>query len=288
VSGDTRFRIVSNQHWTSPQEHTFHQFLDCLTVRTLGQDWFKQQRLLPVKKQNAIVRWRESLRSLLDHPANTPDDGHTFTGPVKAYFCLAYDLYWLQLVHKLPDSLVQKLRDFQKFEGARYEILIAAVFVRAGFEIDWLDDVKAKGKHCEFVATHKRTGEKIGVEAKSKRRSAVLNYPGGTITPETHLKGDIFGLYEEAVKQAPTDRIPFLIFIDANVLPLLPRTLPANQFVSTNAVPWMKEIGDELELRRSLLKGKTAEAGLFVTNVAYTMAMMQTPHPLERARFFHR
>src|ERR1035441_4374943 len=92
VGGDTRFRIVWNQLWTSPQEHTFHQFLDCLTVKTLGQDWFTQQLLFPVKKQNAIVRWRESLRSLLDRPANTPDHGHTFTGPVKTYICFAYDL----------------------------------------------------------------------------------------------------------------------------------------------------------------------------------------------------
>lgn len=279
VSGDTRFRILWNQPWTSPQEHTFHQFLDCLTVRTLGQDWFKQQMFPTVKYPSAIVRWRESLRSLLNRPANTPDDGRTFTGPVKAYMCFAYDLYWLQLVNKLPDKLVKKLRDFHKFEGARYEILIAAVFVRAGFDIDWNDEVKTKIKDCEFIATHKRTGEKIGVEAKSRRRSGVLNYPGGAVTPETHLKGDIFDRYDDAVKQAPPGRIPFLIFIDANVLPILPSTFPANQFVSTNAVPWMKEIGDELELRWSLLKGKTAETGVFVTNVALHYGNDADPSP---------
>jgi hypothetical protein len=199
VSGDTRFRIVWNQLWDSPQEHTFHQFLDCLTVKTLGQEWFKQQVLLPIERQNAIVRWRASLRSLLDRPANTPDGGHTFTGPVKAYFCLAYDLFWLQLVHKLPENLAERLRSFSKFEGARYESLVAAVFVRAGFEINWLDDVLASGKHCEFIATHKATRTKIGVEVKFRRRSAVLNFPGGTVAPETHLKGDIFGLYDQAV-----------------------------------------------------------------------------------------
>jgi hypothetical protein len=279
VSGDTRFRIVWNQLWTSPQQHTFHEFLDCLTVRTLGQDWFKQQMLPSVKKPNAIVRWRESLRLLLDRPANTPDDGHTFTGPVKAYISFAYDLYWLQLVHKLPDNLVERLRDFSEFEGARYEILIAAVFVRAGFEIDWLDNILTKGKHCEFIATHKRTGEKIGVETKFRRRSGLLNFIGGAPTPETHLKGDIFGLYEKAVQQAPADRIPFLIFIDANVLPILPVSLPVNQFVSTNSVPWMKEIEDELSLRWSLLTGKTAETGVFVTNIAFHYGNDADPSP---------
>jgi hypothetical protein len=278
VNGDTRFRIMWNQLWTSPQEHTFHQFLDCLTVKTLGQDWFKQQILLTIEKQNAIVRWRESLRLLLDRPTNTPDGGHTFTGPVKAYFCLAYDLYWLQMVHKLPDMLIERLKDFSRFEGVRYEILIAAVFVRAGFEINWLDDVSTKGKHCEFIATHKRTGERIGVETKFKRRSAVLNFIGGSISPETHLKGDIFGLYDQAVKQAPTGRIPFLIFIDVNV-PASFTGIPGQLRVPVADFPWLKEIEDELALRRGLAGGKTAETCLIVTNLPFYYGNNVVPSP---------
>ena len=90
--------------------------------------------------------------------------GHTLTGPTKAYHCFGYDLYWLQLVHRLPEPVIDRLRDFHTFQGARYEILVAAIFARASCEIEWIDDNKASGKHPEFIATHKVTGKKVGVE----------------------------------------------------------------------------------------------------------------------------
>lgn len=219
VIGDTRFRIVWNELWHSPQEQTFHQFLDSLVLKTLGQNWFEQQKMLPVKNQNAIVRWRTAMTSLLNKPGDADDavsTGHTLTGPVKAYLCFGYDLYWLQLVRRLPASLIERLKDFQAFQGARYEVMIAAVFARAGLEIEWIDDTKIARKHPEFIATHKKTKEKVGVETKSRMRPGAMNYIG-TVTPETHLKGDVFELYEKAVKQAPAGGLPFLIFIDPNV-----------------------------------------------------------------------
>ena len=102
--------------------------------------------------------------------------GHTLTGPAKAHLCFSYDLYWLPLVNKLPLSLITRLKQFQAFQGARYEILIAAVFARAGFDIEWIDDVKAKGKHPEFIATHRQTKKKVGVETKSRKRQGSYNF----------------------------------------------------------------------------------------------------------------
>ena len=139
---------------------------------------------------------------LLRRPGDADDGvstGHTLTGPAKAYQCFGYDLYWLQLVHKLPDSVIERLKDFRAFQGARYEVLIAAIFARAGFEIEWIDDNKASGKHPEFIATHKVTGKKVGVETKSRQRPGAMNYIG-TVSPETHLKGDVFDLYYKAIQ----------------------------------------------------------------------------------------
>ena len=62
---------------------------------------------------------------LLRRPGDADDDvgtGHTLTGPAKAYQCFGYDLYWLQLVHELPESLIERLKDFRAFQGARYEV----------------------------------------------------------------------------------------------------------------------------------------------------------------------
>jgi hypothetical protein len=44
-----------------PQHETFHQFLDALVVGTLGKEWFEKQLLLPLKNQNAIVKWRAAM-----------------------------------------------------------------------------------------------------------------------------------------------------------------------------------------------------------------------------------
>lgn len=286
VNGDTRWRIVWNVLWHSPQERTFHDFLDELILKTLGWEWFQEQKkLLPVDKQHAIVRWRSSLISLADRPANTPDGGHIRTGPVESYLCLGYDLYWLQIVHKLPDRLIERLKDRRDFQGARYEILIAAVFARAGFEIQWLDDVVKSGKHCEFIAAQKSTGAKIGVETKSRQRSGALHFKG-TVTSETHLKGDIFGLYETAVQQAPTDGTPFLIFVDANVPASFPPGALGYSNVPIDEFPWMAEIRDGLVSRWNDLSGKTAETGVFVTNFAYYYGNEDDAAPIGMAGHF--
>ena len=288
VMGDTRFLIVWNGVWHYPQEETFHQFLDALVVKTLGKEWFEQQRLLPVKNQNAIVRWRTAMLSLLRKPGDADDavsTGHTLTGPAKAYQCFVYDLYWLQLVHRLPESLIERLKDFQAFQGARYEVLIAAVFARAGFEIEWIDDTKAVGKHPEFIATHKNTNKKVGVETKSRRRPGAMNYIG-TVTPETHLKGDVFDLYDKAIQQAPEGGMPFLIFIDPNVPDSPPKGLQSYTDIPIDTVPWMKEIRDRLVSIWNNAAEPSPESAVLITNFAFYYGDDESPSPTGMAAYF--
>jgi len=288
VQGDTRFRIVWNTVWHYPQHQTFHQFLDALVVGTLGREWFEKQLLLPLKNQNAIVKWRTAMVELLRRSGDADDGvstGHTLTGPVKAYQCFGYDLYWLQLVHRLPESLIGRLNDFGAFQGARYEVLIAAVFARAGFEIEWIDDTKAAGKHPEFIATHRRTGKKVGVETKSRQRPGAMNYIG-TFSRETHLKGDVFDLYDKAVQQAPEGAIPFLIFIDPNVPDSPEKGLPSYSDIPVDTVPWMKEIRDRLIEIWNAATEPTPESAVLITNLAYYYGDNDSPSPAGMASFF--
>jgi hypothetical protein len=288
VKGDTRFRIIWNKLWYSPQEQTLHQFLDGLVGKTLGQSWFEQQQLLPVKNRNAIVRWRTAMLSLVRKPGDADaagSTGHTLTGPVKAYLCFGYDLYWLQLVNRLPESVIERLKDFQAFQGARYEVLIAAVFARAGCEIEWIDDTKAAGKHPEFIATHNKTKQKVGVETKSRRRPGAMNYIG-TVTPETHLKGDVFDLYAKAVQQAPGDGLPFLIFIDPNVPASFPKDMPPYSSIPVETFPWMAEIRDGLAARWNASTEPSPESAVFVTNFAFYYGNEDDPSPAGMGSFF--
>ena len=288
VKDDTRFRIVWNKVWYYPQHETFHQFLDALVFGTLGKDWFEKQLLLPFKNQNEIVKWRKAMVELLRRPGDADDDvstGHTLTGPTKAYQCFGYDLYWLRLVHRLPDSLIKRLKDFHKFQGARYEILVAAVFTRAGFDIEWIDDTKASGKHPEFIATHKGTGRKIAVEAKSRRRPGSINFPG-TVAPETHLKGDVFDLYDAAIPKAPDGDIPFLIFIDANVADSPQKGLPSYSHIPIETTPWMQDIRDRLVEIWDAATEPTPESAVVITNFAFYYGDNDSPSPAGMGAFF--
>ena len=288
VQSDTRFRFVWNVLWNSPQDQTFHQFLDGLVVKILTKEWFDQQLLLPIKNRSVIVRWRAAMQELVQRPGDASDEistGHTLTGPTKAYLCFGYDLYWLQLVHRLPESLIDRLKDFHKFQGARYEILVASVFTRAGFEIEWIDDTKTVGKHPEFIATHKRTGKKVAVEAKSRRRPGPINFPG-TVTPETHLKGDVFELYDKAITQAPDGDMPFLIFIDPNVPDSPQKGLPSYSDIPVDTVPWMKEIRDRLLEIWNAATQPTPESAVLITNFAFYYGDNDSPSPAGMGAFF--
>jgi SEC-C motif len=274
-----RFRILWNRlHW-SPQEQTFHEFLDYLVLQTLNRQWFNNQAGLPAAERHVVFSWRRALLDLLKTPATTPDGGWVMTGPITAYLCFAYDLYWLQLIHRLPRTLERRLRDREAFQGARYEVAIGAIFARAGFEIELLDETVKSIKHCEFVATHKRTRTRVHVEAKSRRRPGVLNQPG-IFDAATHVKGDIFGLYTDAVRQCPPTPEPYFIFIDANVPSDVPKSAPAYGLIPIETYPWMKEIQEGLNGRWAKLIEPTPETAVCITNYASYFGNEQDAAPI--------
>ncbi len=247
IQGDTRFRFVWNTLWHYPQHETFHQFLDALVVGTLGREWFEEQLRLPLKNQSAIVKWRTAMLELLRRPGDADDDvstGHTLTGPAKAYQCFGYDLYWLQLVHKLPDSVIERLTDFRKV-----------------------------------------TGKRVGVETKSRQRPGAMNYIG-TFSRETHLKGDVFDLYDKAIQQAPDGDMPFLIFIDPNVPDWPEKGLPSYSDIPVDTVPWMKEIRDRLVEIWNTATELTPESAVLITNFAFYCGDNDSPSPAGMGAFF--
>jgi hypothetical protein len=88
--------------------------------------------------------------------------------------------------------------------------------MRSGFDIYFLDDKESSTKHCEFIATHRKQGIQVGVEAKSRRRQGVIHEPGKFLYSED-ARG-LEKLIREAKKQRP-EGLPFLIFVDINKPP---------------------------------------------------------------------
>jgi hypothetical protein len=94
---------------------------------------------------------------------------------------LAWDVATLIHAGEPPDELIDRLRDRDNFQGARYELAIAAIIARLECSITWLDaDPGLRTvKHVEFEATHRPTGQTFAVEAKSR-------HPSGRAQPSRH------------------------------------------------------------------------------------------------------
>lgn len=235
-----KFVAVGGTLHLSKQWKNFTDFLLYFVKKTLveafGPDWYPSERAKPVEKRHTIVRWFEAFCALgADSSRNEaglleaePD------GPTQAYLSLAYDLYVVGDNAKLQAELLRRLRDASGFHGARYELAVAAIMVRAGFTIDFEDEADNSRRHAEFVATHIATGAKVAVEAKARRRSGVMGWIGPREEP-AQIKLSIDGLLRDACDKEPD--LPLVVFIDANMPP---------EAVTVYLQKWLAEIGETL------------------------------------------
>jgi hypothetical protein len=202
-----------------PLTETFHEFLVEVPLKgTFGESWYKREIAKREDRQHIVVRWLAAFRSQASKykPAGH-QKGQVFAGPATGegieLMALAHDLYLLQKVNRLPKKLVNRLRNYDEFQGARYEVAIASAFVKCGFEIEWITD--SSGPHPEFVARNPHSHEDVAVETKSRHRSGALHQPG---KQTDQLTADVDQLYSDALHQNPGDR-PFAVFLDVNVPP---------------------------------------------------------------------
>lgn len=176
--------------------------------------------------EHAVIAWTRAFASVTRRApiaTATTDHGTHFetrgSGPARALLALGYDLYCLQVKDKLPEPLIMRLRDRRQFQSARYEIAIAGIMLRAGFEIRLIDLEAWDKKHCEFEATHRTTGLRVAVEAKSRVRPGALHQPGELAHAED-VSG-LFNLVKKAAKQG-LEGVALVIFLDVNLPPSNP------------------------------------------------------------------
>jgi hypothetical protein len=206
-------------------QETFHEFILHVLRQTLGEPWRAAQAALPEAERHFIFKcFEQSNLFLKEHiePDELAREGQMSAEPngwVRYLISLAWDVATLIHAGEPPDELIDRLRDRDNFQGARYELAIAAIFARLDCSIRWLDADPAlrSVKHVEFEATHRPTGQTFAVEAKSRHRAGVLHQPG-TPDPEDPLRADaraVRRLFMNAIQKAPTDK-PYFVFIDIN------------------------------------------------------------------------
>lgn len=224
---DRKVVAVGNTiHWSKDWK-TFPDFLFDDIKKTLGADWGTAELDKPVDERHPILQWYGSLCKLQQRTKeqDSPDSRgvyeSTLNGPSRAYLLLAYDLYVLKDHLALQEQVVQRLRHPDQFQGARYELFVAATMIRAGFRLDYEDETDSTVRHPEFQATDRDLDQIVSVEAKSRHRPGVLGFAPEIPQTESEFRLGIGRLFRDALGK-PSEH-PFVIFIDANMPPELAR-----------------------------------------------------------------
>ncbi|MFL6727286.1 MAG: YecA family protein [Sphingomicrobium sp.] len=217
--GDQRVMIIDGKLKAFSAAYTFHDFLMNFIVQRLGASWFQTETEKPFESRHPIAQWHEKARKF--HERHAPSAASVYSviieGVVGHFLTLAHDLYTLQHVGILEKRLVERLLHKDQFQGARYELQVAAVCLRAGFEVELEDETDINCKHCEFSIQFPATGRRFSVEVKSRHRRGVLGRPGKVPTADK-LRPDVGPLIEAALaKSAINQRI---VFIDLNLPPV--------------------------------------------------------------------
>ncbi|MGQ7934715.1 YecA family protein [Paraburkholderia sp. D1E] len=165
-----RFVAVKDKLMYSDKWKTFHDFLVAYIASVLGADWGAAELAKSPMIRHPVSNWYQlacaNQRRYVKEPGKVGSG--PMTGADAAYLFLAYDLYALAHNAELQAKLIARLKNIDNFEGARYEVFVAATLIRAGFEIEFENEDDRTTTHCEFTARFKRSGKKFSVEAKHR------------------------------------------------------------------------------------------------------------------------
>jgi hypothetical protein len=190
--------------WEEPAD-----FLISYLQSTLDMSWLDNEINKQEGYQHEIAKW------FVKGIPNLEKEGDKRwwkpNGKALALLHLAYDLYVLDNIGKLPETLINRLKINQNFNGARYEVFVFATLVRAGFDIQYKDERSGlEGRVPECKANHIESQVQIYVEAKTRNVRNVLGSKQG--------KRKKIRLYDK-LKDAIEKNIdgPYVIFLDTNL-----------------------------------------------------------------------
>lgn len=202
-----RIVVAGGQVFAIPRVWSFHQFLIWYGLRQLGEDWIN--RHLSGGTNHAVAD--HIRKGLFVVPTEVERRGQMtacrMNGDLYAFLAFSYDVFTVADNARIQASLLHRVRLADQYQGARYELFVAASLLRAGFTIDFEDESDLQISHCEFTATAKGNNKSFSVEAKSRHRD-----PESSFT-----KAGMYRILQDALlKNAHHERI---IFADVNLPP---------------------------------------------------------------------
>jgi hypothetical protein len=227
--GKRVWALGSRLYPNEPPSITFSEFILRVLQQELGKEWWDENASRPTDEQHYIFRAYHQFDLWKKH-----SDGHALIGPDGSkgaypdgwtYNLLSFAFDVAMLIHKsdkIDDDLIDRLRNRNEFQGARYEIAVASIFARAGCKITFIENHLNTEKHPEFYAEIPEENFKVAVEAKSRRRPGAI-HETGELSMSNLRKTRIVPLINDALKQAPGN-MPFIVFIDINQPPELSKS----------------------------------------------------------------
>jgi hypothetical protein len=202
-------RLYFDQNWRN-----FTDFLIFYVKDVMGKQWWLTESAKAPKERHAIVKWHDHLVELQRDQQPEPETGLVSAvkdGILSALLALAYDLYVIRNHSTLQDEVVARLRHRDQLQGARYELFLAATFIRAGCDIAYEDESDGSRKHAEFIVKHLESGSSLAVEAKARHRHMRGEFDMATIRP------GVRDLLLSAAEKRTT--LPLIVFVELNLPP---------------------------------------------------------------------
>ena len=200
----------------APKAQFFTDILMTFVPNTFGKEWFDNEIAKPKGTRHPVMEARVKALTIMNRQPKNPDGSFQvqMTSSMLAYFTFAYDLFVVQDNGRLDERLLERLKNCDMFQGARQELFAEATCLRAGYTIEHEDETDGTTRHAEFTATHRVSGQRVSVEAKSKHRPGVLGQPG-TIQADGQHNLRVGQLLNDAIrKNAPH---PLVVFLDLNL-----------------------------------------------------------------------
>ena len=194
---------------TFPDYNTFFHAVHDYALLFFGESYLIKQETLELEKRHPALQWMYAF-------IESSSKGTIQTGAGAAWIRFAYDIFTISDNATLEEKLKERLLKYKRFQGARHELWTAALFITAGFEIEFEDESDSSQTHPEFFATDKESGIRIAVEAKSRQRRGVKGFKQGSDKPlgeEVSIRKIISKAYKKELGE------PLCVIVDTNLPP---------------------------------------------------------------------
>ncbi len=190
--------------WETPS-----YFLVSYLKSKLGIDWLNQEFHKNPKDQHEVAKWY--MKGVPNIEKENNKRWWKPNGKALALLHIAYDLFVLDNIGRLPDVIIDRLKINDNFNGARYEVFMFATLIRAGFDISYSDERSGlSGRVPECQATHIGFQTSLYAEAKTRNVKFIMGAKQG--------KSNKIRLYDK-LKDAIDKNIsgPYIVFLDLNL-----------------------------------------------------------------------